>query len=252
MSIMTDNYRAAEGLSGSRLGLLLCPAKFKYEEENPKEPTEGMKFGSLGHMAVLEPHLLSSTYAVMPEGMIRRGKAYGEWCAENSTKLEVKPDKWLEANQMAEALKLNPDCNNILEAEGKVEEAIFWEEAGVKCKGKLDKYLTELNVIVDYKTTNDASPKQFYWKVMDMGYLLQLAHYQAGKKATLGLDSYSGILIMAQESEAPFVSQVYAVPQAEIDVAHEKRRELLQVYKTCKETGIWPGYGVGIMDLERR
>lgn len=248
-----DKYRQAEGLSGSRLGILhQCPQKFKYEQDNPKEPTEAMRFGSLCHMAVLEPHLLSSTYAVMPEGMIRRGKAYDEWCLSAKGKEEVKPDKYKEAQDMAKALMSNPDCANIMAAKGTVEMPVFWEEDGVKCKGKLDKYLSELNVIVDYKTTNDASPKQFYWKVTDFGYLLQLAHYQAGVRATLGLDAYPGVLIMAQETDAPYVSQVYEVPQVEIDQAHERRRELLAIYKTCKDTGIWPGYGEGILTLERK
>lgn len=259
-----DKYRQAEGLSGSRLGLLhQCPQKFKYEQDNPKEPTEAMRFGSLCHMAVLEPHLLSSQIAVAPQHCIdgkkqhrelddKKLKAYTNFVAENPGVQCMLYKEYQDLMDQMEAFNSNPDCANIMAAKGTVEMPVFWEEEGVKCKGKLDKYLSELNVITDFKTTNDASPKQFYWKVTDFGYLLQLAHYQAGVRATLGLDAYPGVLIMAQETDAPYVSQVYEVPQVEIDQAHERRRELLAIYKTCKGTGIWPGYGEGILTLERK
>jgi hypothetical protein len=187
----------------------------------------------------------------MPEGMIRRGKAYDEWCALNSTKEEVKPDKWLQAHQMAEALKLNVHCNNILAANGKTEEAFHWEEEGVKCKGKVDRYLTDLNVIVDYKTVNDFKAKKdkLPYEIVDMGYLLQLAHYQAGVKAILGLDSYPGIMIMAQKTSAPYVCRVYSFSARFLDNAHAERREILVSYKECSETGIWTDIGDQIIEI---
>ena len=257
MNIMTDNYRAALGLSGSRLGVLnQCPAKYKYAMDNPKEATPAMLFGTLCHTAVLEPKELSSSYSFMREGVeYRRNTKEGK---ANYAALEAagKPiitfDQYQSATEMSRVVHENPDARNILSAAGEVEKPIYWEEQGVQCKGRLDKYLTDLNIIVDYKTTNDASPNAFYWKVMDFGYLLQMAHYQAGIKATMGLDSYPAILILAQESDAPYISQVYEIPQVEIDVAHEKRRELLDQYRTCLETGVWGGYGQGILTLVRK
>lgn len=252
-----DKYRAAEGLSGSRLGTFnQCPAKFKYEMDNPKEPTPAMLFGTLCHMAILEPGLLSSSYTFQQKDVnYKRNTKEGKLnyaALEAAGKPIVSFEDYEKTTEMSRVVHENPDALNILRAAGEVEKAYFWEEQGVKCKGKLDKYLTDLNVIIDYKTTNDASPDKFYWKVMDFGYLLQLAHYQAGVKATLGLDAYPGVLIIAQETEAPFVTQVYEVPQVEIDQAHERRREILADFKICKETGVWGGYGEGIMTLERK
>lgn len=253
---MNENeYRAINALSGSELSGLLCPAKFKENRDNPKEATEAMRFGSLVHSMIFEPHKVKDQYAVMPEGMIRRGKKYEEWLAQNQGKEEFKADGqygYNKAKDVVAAFNLSDQCKPIMEAGGLNEYPIYWDESGVKCKGRLDRYLSELYVIVDYKTTNDASPDKFYWKVNDLGYLLQLAHYQAGIKQLTGKDTMPGILIMAQETEAPYVCQVYEVPQEMIDSAHAKRKELLEVYKECMETGIWHGYGKEMLKLERR
>lgn len=244
------NYRERLALSGSRVKLLQCPAKYKYELDNPKEPTDAMRFGTLVHTAVLEPAKLVD-YAVMPDGMIRRGKAYDEWCAENAGKEEVKADKYLQAHTMSEVLRANPLCKRILD-DSKVEQEYYWEEDGVQCKGRIDFVRDDLYVIGDYKTTNDASLEGFYWTVKDMGYLLQIAHYQAGYAHACGRAEMPGALIIAQETEAPYLSVVYEIPQGLIDEAHAKRKELLQVYRTCLETGIWGGYSDEIVRLERR
>ena len=254
---MTDNYRQSEGLSGSVLGVLnQCPAKYKYSRQHPKEATPAMLFGTLCHTAVLEPKQLTSSYTFMQDGVnykrnTKDGKA-NYAALEGTGKPIITFDAHQEATEMSRAVYDNPDAVNILRAAGETEKAYFWEEDGVKCKGRLDRYLTELNIVVDYKTTKDASPSKFYWTVVDFGYLLQLAHYQAAVKAATGADAYPGVLILAQESTAPYVSQVYEVPQVLIDEAHERRREILVTYRTCMETGVWPGYGKGIMTLERK
>ena len=260
-------YRAAEGLSGSQLGLLYsCPQKFKYRLENPKAPTDAMKWGTACHTAVLEPEVLSTNYAVAPEHCIdgrtkkprlldNKGlKGWTEFVEAAGGRDPLLYSEYQELLQIKTGVHSHPDMKKLFQAEGINEGEIFWEESGVKCKGRIDRYLTELNVIIDYKTSNDIGLDKFYKKVVyDFGYLLQLAHYQAGKKIALGLDSYPGILLGAQEQDAPYACCVYDVPQELIDDAHAKRREILEDYKGYQASGIWPSYdkGRGIVRLER-
>tara|TARA_R110002126_G_scaffold291244_1_gene451358 strand:+ start:681 stop:1451 length:771 start_codon:yes stop_codon:yes gene_type:complete len=251
-------YRAAEGLSGSQLGLLYsCPSKFDYARKNPKEATPAMLFGTLSHTAVLEPELLSTSYAVqLVDVDYRRSSKIGKANVEalESRGLPViKYEDYQSTLAMSVAVRANAEAAKIFRAKGENEKPLFWEESGVKCKGRLDRYLSELNVIVDYKTSNDVSLDKFYWKVKDFGYLLQLAHYQAGIKATTGAEAYPGVLIVAQESEAPYPVVVYEIPQELIDEAHAKRRELLREYTGYVVSGVWPSYdkGQGIVRLER-
>lgn len=249
-------YRVAPGLSGSQLGLLhSCPEKFKYAQEHPREATAAMKFGSLSHMAVLEPHLLAGTYSVQLAGVDYRrsskiGKANIE-ALEGSGKEVIKHEDYTKAVEMAAKVHAHPVASRVL-GSGQNERALFGEEDGVVIKGKLDNYNAETNVLTDYKTGADVSPAGFKWKVKDFGYLLQLSHYQALAKQAEGKEAYPGVLIVAQESEAPYAVVVYEIPQAAIDEAHATRRELLSIYAECVRSGVWPGYdkGEGIVRLD--
>lgn len=249
-----SRYREAKGLSGSQLGLLAeCPIKFKYKLENPEEPTDAMKFGTLCHEVLLEPHVVSGRYAVMREGInYKRNTTEGKRnyeALEASGKPLVKESDIKEAQEMARVAMLNPIVKELLSSNPLIEHEMYWEEEGTACKGKIDLYSPSLRVLVDYKTSNDISPQKFKWTIKDYGYLLQLAHYQIGLKNTLGLESLPGVLIIAQETSAPYVCQVYSVRQEDIDSVHAKRREVLAEYKQSMETGIWRGYSSEVLEV---
>ena len=257
---MTDNYRQAEGLSGSVLGTFYdSPLKFKYEKENPKEPTEAMIFGSLCHSMLLEPETVSKTYAIKEKDKdYRKSSNVGKI---NAAAIEARglpivaydgQYSYTDAKAMIDVASKHPQIKKLLEGKGISEKAFYWEEQGVKCKGKIDRYLTDLNVLIDYKTARANDPKSFYWTVTEMGYLLQLAHYQAAIKHAYKLDAYPGMLIASQENTAPYVCRVYEVPQVLIDEAHEKRRAILSSYAECLATGKWTDVGDEILTLERK
>ena len=248
------NYRQAEGLSGSQLGLLAeCPIKFKYKLENPIEPTDAMRFGTLCHEALLEPHVVNQRYAVMLDHVnYKRNNNEGKAnyaALEASGKPLMNESDIKEAMEMAAIAKQNPIVKELLSSSPLIEHEMYWVEEGVQCKGKVDLYHPGLNVLVDYKSSNDVSPQKFKWTIKDYGYLLQLAHYQIGLKTTLGLESLPGVLIIAQETSAPYVCQVYRVKQEDIDSVHAKRREVLEEYKRSLETGIWRGYDEGVLEV---
>jgi hypothetical protein len=241
------NYRQAIGLSGSQLGLLAeCPVKFRYLQDNPKEATDAMVFGTLCHEALLEPNTISGRYSVMLEAVnYKRNTNEGKvnYAALEGRGLPLISESDLrEAQAMASVARLNPIVRQLLSLSPLIEHEMYWDELEVSCKGKVDLYCPKLNVLVDVKTSNDISPDKFYWKAYDYGYLLQMCHYQSGLKQTLGLDSYPGLMIIAMETEAPYVVEVYTIDQEDIDKAHTKRRELLENYKGYMSSGIWPGY----------
>lgn len=243
-----SDYRSKEGLSGSALKhLARSPMHYKQGVDNPIEPTEAMSFGTLVHLMVLEPDKFDEQYIVMPEGMIRRGKEYDALLAEAGDRELIKAKDYETALAMKEAVYAHPMASKILRnITAQIEHEVLWEEDGVACKGKLDVWLEDLNIVVDYKSCVDASPDEFKWVVKDSGYTLQLAHYQAAKKKGELLPS---AVIIAQEKTAPYAVCVYEIGQVHLDYAHTKRKELLQVYKTCMETGEWGGYSKEIVTL---
>jgi hypothetical protein len=152
------------------------------------------------------------------------------------------------AEEMVDAVRLD-QASSLVMADSEFEAPFFWVEDEVQCKGKLDIYNAEAYYIADYKTCIDASPEKFRYKVLDMGYLLQLAHYQAAVKQSTGRDAYPGAMVIAQEKESPYVVQVYSINQALIDEAHEHRRRLLALYKECSASGVWHGYSKEVIEL---
>jgi len=209
--------------------------------------------GTLCHTALLEPHLLSTSYAVMLEAIeYRRNTKEGKvnYAALEARGLPMVHESDVkEAQAMASVARENPIVRELLSSSSLIEHEMFWEEAGVKCKGKVDIYDPKLNVLCDYKTSNDVSPNKFKWTIKDYGYLLQLSHYQIGLKQTLNLDSLPGVMIIAQESSAPYVCQVYSVKQEDIDAVHAKRRDVLEEYKSSLASGVWRGYSNEVLEV---
>jgi hypothetical protein len=247
------SYRETEGLSGSMLKYLKrSPKHYKHRLDNPVEPTEAMQVGSLVHTLILEPEKFHQDYFVMPEGLRRdkRSKEYQGILSQHGNKTIVAHGSYLEALEIIMAVKSDSHAVNILYATtGEMEKPVIWQEEGVLCKGRLDRYLTDLQVVVDLKTTNDASPKGFSYTLYKQDYGLQLAHYLAGIKHTLGLEAYPAAVVIAVENVEPYAVQCYSISATRLDEAFRERSHLLEVYKSCLESGIWRAYEGGIYEI---
>lgn len=245
------NYRDRLGLSGTQLVQLdRSPAHYRHLLDNPIEPTPAMEFGTAAHTMVLETAFFNTRYAVFKGEGTRASKEYKEFAAVNQGKTILKQDDYERILGMVTELERHGLARELLlHASGKNEHELYWTEAKVVCKGKLDRYL-DSNVVVDYKTAHDASPASFNaYKAKSMGYYLQAAHYQAGIRATTGTIAVPAFVFVVQETEAPFAIQVYELDQMSIDRAHERRLQLLDVYKACSEANIWNGYQEEIIKL---
>ncbi len=246
------NYRQNPALSGTQLvALSKSPAHYKHLLDNPIEPTPAMEFGTAAHTMLLETPLFNSRYAVYTGEGTRASKEYKEFASKQVGKSIIKNEDYQRILDMMTVLQNHSLARELLmNSKGQNELELYWTESGVACKGKLDRYLPAENVVVDYKTAHDASPDSFnQWKAKSMGYYLQSAHYQAGIKSTLSGTAVPAFVFVVQEVEAPYGVQVYELDTISIDKAHEKRAELLQVYKLSVETGKWHSYKEEVIKL---
>lgn len=246
------NYRQNPALSGTQLvALSKSPAHYKHLLDNPIEPTPAMEFGTAAHTMLLETSLFNSRYAVYTGEGTRASKEYKEFASKQGTKTIIKQDDYQRILDMMTVLQNHSLARELLmNSKGQNELELYWTEAGVNCKGKLDRYLPAENVVVDYKTAHDASPASFNaYKAKSMGYYLQAAHYQASIRATTGTVAVPAFVFVVQETEAPFAIQVYELDQMSIDRAHERRLQLLEVFKTCLDSGVWNGYQEEVIKL---
>ena len=246
------NYRQNPALSGTQLvALSKSPAHYKHLIDNPIEPTPAMEFGTAAHTMLLETQHFNSRYAVYRGEGTRASKEYKDFASKYPNTTIIKQADYERILDMMTVLRQHSLASTLLMSDGGQNELeLYWSEAGVACKGKIDRYLPAENVVIDYKTASDASPDSFnQWKARSMGYYLQAAHYQAGIKAKHSGTAVPAFVFVVQETEAPYGVQVYELDSSSIDKAHEKRAELLEVYKLSLELGKWNNYKEEILKL---
>ena len=187
---MTEQeYNAADGIRRSDLWLMKdSPEKFKYHMDHPEDEDEknpAFLFGSACHKMVLEPESFEDEYAVAPNVDRRTKAGKEEWmqfCDQNEGKIVLGADDFKTISEMSKAVTVHPLAGRMIS--GHHEVPFFWidPDTGEKCKCKADvvKITDRKYVLVDYKTTTDASTETFNKHILRFGYHVQAAMYTEG------------------------------------------------------------------------
>lgn len=245
---MTEHeYRSAEGVSRSQLWRLHegSPEKFMYQEEHPEDPTPALIFGQMVHKMILEPETFDDDFVICPEcdRRTKEGKAiWASFIEGAGDKTLIKAEDYDKALAMRNALMENDLVKKLLS--GKHEVPLFWtdELTGEVCKVRLDCFTPLSNgaVVIDYKTTSDASTESFMRSAINYGYDFQAAMYSEAVKRTMDKDVV--FYFIAQEKEPPYAFNVLAADDRLVRRGYDTFRELLGIYHECKVTGNWYGY----------
>jgi exodeoxyribonuclease VIII len=252
-----EKYHNMDGISRSGL-LMLKKSPFHYydkyirqkTENEITEESEALIFGNAFHTFILEHDDFNKKYAIAPivDRRTTRGKA--EW---NSFKELYSKHKILKQNdfdimqKMARQINANNLAKELI-SDCKFEHSIFWTdpETKVYCKARPD--IWHLSMIVDLKTTRDASPAAFRRQIADYGYHIQAAMIQ---DAILNI---TGILIkdfiyLAIEKEPPFALGIYQLDDKSIEYGKDEYKKLLFKYKECLYSNVWPSYPIKVLGL---
>lgn len=249
---MTEKeYRASPGISRSELWLLNprnggSPEKFMFAKNNPVDATPAMIFGTLAHLALLEPLRFTEEFSFLPDGLDRRTKegkaAWAEFMDNLGDRTPVSKDDWAVACQMAAEVNRFSHAQKLLS--GHHEKDFHWEDdlTGEECKIRVDAIFDACGtpVIIDYKTTTDASTDAFARKAISLGYDFQAGMYCEGVEAVLGVKPR--FVFIAQEKDAPYSVNVLEADEGFIQRGKDIFRELLGIYHECRVTGNWYGY----------
>jgi len=244
--ISNEAYHTGRGLSKSGMSeLLKSPERFKHRYIDRKtfsEPTPAMIFGSALHTMVLEPQLFHSQYVIDPK-MPKRSNAdkelWAKFQADNAGKQIISQDDFDAIQAMSRAVSDNGHALGILSQEGQAELSIFAEISGVLCKCRPD-WLTNIGLIADLKSAEDASYDAFSRACFVYGYHIQVALYTDVCRATgLPIDAFSFIVV---EKKPPHSVAVYSASARMVDLGRAQYLQAIETYKRCQETGYWPGY----------
>ena len=229
-------HSMVEYLSKSSLDQLhKSPANFQaYIQGEKKEPTASMVFGSLVHSVLFD----QDDFAIMPscDRRTKEGKMLYEAFLETSEgkELIVTSEQHEHALRIAQAVAIHPKAAALL-SEGVAEKPVFGELGGMPAKCKPDFHNTKFNVLVDLKTTNDASPTEFAKSVWNFRYHVQAALY-------MDLTNAKRFFFIAVEKEAPFNCEIYELDEESIAIGRAEYLADIETYKKCLKTDNWHGY----------
>lgn len=247
---MTEKeYRRHPAISRSELFKMSeTPEKFKYFQENPQPQTPTLAFGSFLHKLVLEPETLWDEFCVLPnvDRRTKSGKqAFEAFVIENADKTIMTEYEASTAKEMAEAINKNPISRRLLQ--GEHEKPLFWtdEATGEECKCRVDclAKLDDTYIVVDVKTTDNASNASFMRSAMKYGYHFQAGMYLEGVRRALGIPMEKLMFVfIAVEKQAPYAVNILQADELFIQRGQDLYRQYLTQYHECKVSGNWYGY----------
>jgi len=212
-----------------------------------------MRLGKAIHVAILEPDKFPRLYIGAPHGMDRRtkeGKAiFAE--LEATQKIILTDDELQACIRIASNVRTNAAASILLEeGTGKSEQSLCWvdKEFGLQCKARLDWLSDDFGIVVDPKSTEDASSEEFRRSVVRYGYHRQAAWYLDAVEAVTG--KRPGLFVFAVfEKTAPYACAFYQPDSEAITRGREENRHLLKIYNKCVTTGSWPGFSDEIQPI---
>ena len=240
--VTNAEYHADPAISASHLhAISRSPHTYYKRFIDPKrpvsEPTAAMRLGTFVHTAVLEPDDLDRRYTI--SSARRNTKAYTELIDKGIE--PVTQAQWDQALSMCDAVRNHPEAAWLL-SDGKAEQSVWWddEQFDMRCKCRPDWWNGD--IVIDLKTTKDASPRGFAKSVANFRYHVQQMHYLRGTNA-------ARFIFIAVEKEYPFAVGVYELDNDACGVGEELRQRDRQRIKTCKKRDEWPGYSNDISSL---
>ena len=248
-NLPASEYHSWDALSASGAKMLLrSPAHYLAAKEKEREPTPAMKFGTLVHAMVLEPETVDAEFIAQPklDKRTTAGKQQAElFAATNAGKTIVDFDDFQRAQRVAESVRSHHLYNDLLKG-ASVEQSFRWEQHGVPCKARMD--AIQGPVIVDLKTTQDASPDGFARTLASLKYYVQAAHYLDGYMHETGMEAKDFIFI-AVETEAPFAIGIYNLDMVALEAGRHKMALAAEAYKASQSMTAWKGYAPQITTL---
>jgi hypothetical protein len=242
--IMTrEEYDAVDALNWSSLKhLLQSPAHYRHAKLNPGKDTDAKKLGRCTHLATLEPEKFAQA-CVLWDGGTRRGKEWDAFKTKHAGREILKEEELAHCVAVAAAVRADATAARYL-AGGQAEASLLWldRRLGLECKARVD-FVASCGALVDLKTTRDASQEGFGREVWRYHYHTQAAWYSDGYFAATG--KRLPYFLVAVETEAPHVVQVYRVRELELELGRAEYQGLLDTLVTCRASNSWGGYGQG-------
>lgn len=208
-----------------------------------------------------------------------------EWQANNGHRQVLTAEQFEQLRNMRDAIEAHPAASKLLKAAGEAELSAYWmqpitdpltgEVIGEElCRVRPD-YLRLDGIVVDLKTTEDASEEEFQRSIAKWAYHVQDDYYLRGisKARAHGVFEYNvltgeltpidfdlqeprAFVFIAVEKSARVVDGqamgvgVYRLDDESRALGRQQWKTDLARYTDCKNSGEWPGYSPKIRQIK--
>jgi exodeoxyribonuclease VIII len=223
----------------------------------PKKDSAAFAMGHAVHCLALEPERFDERFAVAPKVDRRTtaGKAaWAEYLADCEGKTVLDDQDYADAVACVQALNNHPEFSVIMAQRRRVEVPFEFDLFGHRFKAKPDAIIDSMRLILDIKTTDDASPHRWQWSAVDYGYHRQNAIYREALRNDTG-EWYRFIFAVVEKPKPstrgiPPTVALYELDPDTVLMGYEDTQRLVQDYKTRRETKNWQQpYSDGIVPL---
>jgi len=226
------DYHARQEVSSTHVrNLLQCPQLALYRQANPIQ-SKALAFGEAFHTAMLEPIRFKKKYKPAPIGDKRTTKVREAWDdlkKKHPNATILKTDEFDDLKGMRDSVMNHRQGGKFLRAGGDIEVTLLghhkYTETDLRCR--CDILLDDM--IVDLKSTVDASPGGFARSVSRYGYHIQAAFYQMIVEQVTGkLLPFRFIVV---EKKAPYLVGVYDLDERYMERGRSKVYDAMLVHK---------------------
>lgn len=253
MKIVKDmdhrEYRAAPGISASSIKRALRSLDHM---DTPQPSSDAMNLGTALHMLMLEPDRFESTYVAADiDRRTKEGKALAAEI-EAAGKTPIKQAEFDAVQAMRDSILRSPAARGYFDGSSTLttELSVFWDdedvspEITVACKLRADAVVKGAGMILDIKTTQDASAEGFARSVVNFGYHVQAAHYLSAGAAS---ETYPRrFRFIAVETSAPWSVGVYELDAAAMEAGYALREKGIRRIVDGEAKDQWRGYAAGL------
>lgn len=268
----------SNGVSSSTLKkwLTMPPNEVIWHNMNPPESSQAKELGKLVHALLLEPDRAPTVYAVMPnvDKRTKAGKAEAlAWEKENEGKIHVTKDQETQALAMVESCR-NHEAASLLLQDTINESSVYWwyrkrddaDDRDYKqlCKVRPDATSMAYPMLIDIKTTDDASYDAFQKSVVKYHYHLSAAMYLNGvnqcdalrKETCVSLYKYFVFIVLGKNpawdsasKKMTYNTAVYSLDPQALQMGDQLYRYAMKRLYDAKQDD-YPGLPGNIRDLD--
>ena len=221
-------------------------AAFDYKRKQPTTPTDAMEVGTIVHSLVLGTP--SPVVTVDATSWRTNAAKEARETARAQGLIPILAQDLPALQQMASSVRNNTEAARLLDLEGVCESSWFWTDTqtGMLCRARPDKAAFDGDrlVIIDYKTTQDASEDGFSKAIATFGYHQQHAWY-ARAAVELGLvETIEDVdfFFIVQEIHAHNLTAVYRISGRDVELGEMMNDHALAKLAAAFKNDSWPGY----------